>query len=129
MKQTYIKFPNNEWGVVIVYDFNVEDEYEILQEQMQSFGMNIRNAQKALNILSNYNTGMAISNTTLKMSAIYISKTTSISQFWDTITHEIAHVCTAIIDTYNVNYDSEDAAYLAGFLMRQIVEKIAKPCW
>lgn len=128
MKQAYLKFPNNEWGVVVVFDFDVDYEHDVLAEQMRSFGMSIRNAEKALGILSNYNTGMAISNETLKMSAIYISDTTSIEQFWDTCAHELAHVCTAIIDAYNVPYYSEDAAYLSGFLMRQLVSEIGEPC-
>lgn len=128
MKQAYLKFPNNEWGVIVVFDFDVDLEYEELQEQLSSFGMKQRNINKALSILSNYNTGMAISNDILRMSAIYISKATSPSQFWDTCAHELAHVVTAIIDAYDVPYYSEDAAYLSGFLMRQLVEEIGEPC-
>lgn len=128
MKQAYLKFPDNEWGVVVVYDFDTLFEHNVLVEQMRSFGMSIRNAEKALRILSNYNTGMAISNETLKMSAIYISDATNPSQFWDTCAHELAHVCTSIIDAYDVDYRSEDAAYLSGFLMRQLVEAIGEPC-
>lgn len=128
MKQAYLKFPHNEWGVVVVYDFDTVFEHKVLVEQMRSFGMSIRNAEKALRILSNYNTGMAVSNETLKMSAIYIGDATSPSQFWDTCAHELAHVCTSIIDAYDVDYRSEDAAYLSGFLMRQLVEEIGEPC-
>ena len=129
MKQAYLRFPNNEWGVVVVYDFDAIHEYHVMMEQMRSFGMSIRNAQKAINILSNYNTGMAVSNETLRMSAIYISEATSPSQFWDSCAHELAHVVTAIIDAYDVSYDSEDAAYLAGFLMRQLVREVGEPCY
>lgn len=129
MKQAYLKFPHNEWGVVVVFDFDTEYDHDLMVEQMRSFGMSIRNAEKALGILSNYNTGMSVSNEILKMSAIYIGKTTSASQFWDTCAHELAHVCTAIIDAYDVYYRSEDAAYLSGFLMRQLVEEIGEPCY
>ena len=128
MKQAYLKFPNSEWGVAVVYDFDTEFENDVLVEQMRSFGMSPRNAEKALRILSNYNTGMAVSNGVLKMSAIYISDATSPSQFWDSCAHELAHVVTAIIDAYDVPYYSEDAAYLSGFLMRQLVEEIGEPC-
>jgi hypothetical protein len=128
MKQSYLKFPQNEWGVVVVTDFDVDYDHDVMVEQMRSFGLSIRNAEKALRILANYNTGMAISNETLKMSVIYVSDTTNESQFWDTCAHELAHVCAAIIDAYDVNYRSEDAAYLSGFLMRQLVEEIGEPC-
>ena len=129
MKQAYLKFPNNEWAVIVVFDFDVDLEYEELQEQLRSFGMKPYNIKKALRILSNYNTGMAVSNDVLKMSAIYISNTTSPSQFWDSCAHELAHVVTSIIDAYDVPYYSEDAAYLSGFLMRQLVEEIGEPCY
>ena len=128
MVQSYLRFPRGEWGVVVVTDFDTDYEHDELVEQMRSFGMSIRNAEKAINILSSYNTGMAVSNQILRMSAIYIGKATSQSQFWDTCAHELAHVATAIIDAYDVPYDSEDAAYLAGFLMRQLVEEIGEPC-
>lgn len=129
MKQAYLKFPRNEWGVVVVWDFDTEYEHDELVEQMRSFGMSIRNAEKSLRILSNYNTGMSVSNETLKMSAIYIADATSMEQFWDTCAHELAHTCVAIIDAYDVPYYSEDAAYLAGFLMRQLVREIGEPCF
>lgn len=129
MKQAYLKFPRNEWGVVVCYDLDTDYEYDVMVEQMRSFGLTTRKAEQAIRILSNYNTGMAVSNELLKMSAIYISRTTSKSQFWDTCAHELAHVCTAIIDAYDVDYRSEDAAYLSGFLMRQLVEEVGEPCY
>lgn len=129
MKQAYLKFPRNEWGVVVIMDFDTELEHDELVEQMRSFGMSIRNAEKSLRILSNYNTGMHVSNDVLKMSAIYISDATSVEQFWDTVAHELAHTCVSIIDAYEVPYWSEDAAYLAGFLMRQLVREIGEPCY
>lgn len=128
MKQVYLKFPQNEWGVVVVFDFDVEEEYDVMFEQIKSFGMNQRDIEKALAILSNYNTGMCVSNKTLKMSAIYVSKATSPSEWWDSLIHELSHAVVSIIDHYDVPYYSEDAAYLAGFLMKQLVEKISAPC-
>lgn len=129
MKQVYLKFPHNEWGVVVCFDFDVSGEYDVMYEQLRSFGMKPKNIEKALSILSYYNTGMCVSNETLKMSAIYISNATSPEQFWDTVAHEFAHCVTAIIDAYDVPYYSEDAAYLAGFLMRQFVHEAGEPCF
>ena len=128
MEQIYLKFPKNEWGIVVVLDFDVESEYDVLYEQIRSFGVKPKNIDRALAILSNYNTGMCVSNKTLKMSVVYISKATSPEQFWDTVAHEFAHCVTAIIDTYDVPYYSEDSAYLSGFIMRQFVSKVGEPC-
>lgn len=129
MKQAFLKFPNNEWGIVVVFAFDTDEDGEELIEQMRSFGMSIRNANKALNILSNYNTGMHVGNDILKMSAIYISNATSPSEWWDTAIHELSHTVVSIIDHYNVPYWSEDAAYLSGYLMKQMVEQVGEPCF
>ena len=128
MKQAYLRFPRNEWGVAVVYDFDTYLEHDVMVEQMRSFGMTIRNAEKALSILSGYNTGMAVSNETLKMSAIYISQSTSPSEFYSTAIHECIHVADSILDWYGESWHGESSAYLVGFLTKEIVEMIGEPC-
>lgn len=129
MINEYIAIPKNKWGIVVIYDFDVKEEYVELMAIMRSFGMSQYNSKKALNILSNYNTGMAISLDELKMSAIFISKSTSESQWWDSALHELKHVADSIIDYYGVDWDSEDAAYLTGFLTKELVELVGQPCY
>lgn len=128
MKQTYIGFPKQEWGIAVVFDFDVDAEYDVLFEQMRSFGLSERNIRKSLDILSNYNTGMAVANDTLKMSAIYISNATSPSQWWDSALHELTHVTASIIRHYGVGYDTEETAYLVGYLTKELVELLGEPC-
>ena len=63
METAYIDV-DGYWGIAICYDYDVsnpEDEHT-LWGYMRSFGMKERNINKALNILSNYNTGMCVSN-------------------------------------------------------------------
>lgn len=129
MKTAYIDVPDKKWGVVIVYGYNVDDDYIDLMAIMRSFGMTLYNAKRAINVLSSYNTGMAVSLDELRMSVIFISPTTSASQFWDTLNHELYHVNVAIIDYYNEPYDDEGAAYLQGYLMRESVKEIGEPCY
>lgn len=128
MKQVYLKFPNDEWGVVVCFDFDTDYEHDVMVEQMRSFGMSIRNAEKAIRILSNYNTGMAVSVPDLKMSAIYISKSTSPSEFYSTAIHEFIHVADAILDWYGESWHGEPSAYLVGFLTKEFVELVGEPC-
>ena len=130
MKTKYINVPpNNKWGVIVVYDFDTRDDMVELIAIMRSFGMSLYNAKKALGILSNYNTGMAVSQDDLRMSAIFIGKATRPEQFWDSVNHELYHVNNAIIDYYNEPYDEEGAAYLQGWLMRQAVVSLGEPCY
>ena len=124
----YIDVPHKKWGIVVIYDFDTKDEYVDLMAIMRSFGMSQKSSRKAMSILSNYNTGMAISLDDLRMSAIFISRSTSNGQFWDTAVHELKHVADSIIDYYGVEWDSEDAAYLTGHLTKELVELVGEPC-
>ena len=116
------------WGVVVVYNYDITD-YDDLWAIMRSFGMSDKNANKALNILSSYNTGMTVSNEDLRMSAIFISQATNPSEWYSTAIHELKHTADAIISYYGVDWDGEDAAYLTGYLTKQLVEKIGEPCY
>ena len=128
METTYIDV-DNKWGIVVVYDYDVDYEANDLIAIMRSFGMTRLKANHAINILSSYNTGMSISNDDLRMSAIFISKATSNSEFWSTAIHEIKHTADAIITYYGVDWDGEDAAYLTGYLTKEMVEQLGDPCY
>ena len=128
MKTVYLDIPYKNWGVVVVYDYDVRDEYVELMAVMRSFGLPHYKARQAMNILSAYNTGMTISVDELKMSVIFIGKATTPSEWWSTAFHELKHSADAIISYYDVDWDGEDAAYLTGYLTKQLVEQIANPC-
>lgn len=129
MRTDYVDVPRDKWGIVLVSNFDVDKEYIDLAAIMQSFGLKERNIQKSLRILSTFNSGMAISRDDIKMSVIFIGTPTSNSQFWNSISHELHHVATAIIDYYGEPYDGEGDAYLHGYLLQKVVEEIARPCF
>ena len=128
MKTAYIDV-DGYWGIAICYDYDVsnpEDEHT-LWGYMRSFGMKERSINKALNILSNYNTGMCVSNNDVRMSGIFISKATNPSEWWSSCLHELRHSAQAIIDYYGADL-GEDDAYLTGFLTKRAVEILGEPC-
>ena len=128
MKTAYIDV-DGYWGIAICYDYDVsnpEDEHT-LWGYMRSFGMKERNINKALNILSNYNTGMCVSNNDVRMSGIFISKATNPSEWWSSCLHELRHSAQSIIDYYGADL-GEDDAYLTGFLTKRAVEILGEPC-
>lgn len=130
MVTKYLDVPQNKWGIVVVLDYDVYYEYRDMKAIMMSFGiLDESKIEKSMRILSEPNTGMTISNIDLCMSVIFISDTTSTSEWWDTALHELYHVSTAIIDYYGVSYESEDAAYLMGFLTKEFIEKVGNPCY
>lgn len=127
MKTRYIDVGEGKWGIVLIFDFTVDDGQD-MAAIMRSFGMSGKSTKKALYILSCYDTGMTVSQDELRMSAVFIGKASSRSQWWNTVNHEMLHVGTAVIDYYGEDYDGEPAAYLQGYLMQRVVEEIAEPC-
>ena len=129
METSYIDVPDSKWGVVVVMDYDVDYDYRDMRAIMMSFGLNDEKVEHAMSVLCNPNTGMAISNDELRMSAIFISNATSPSEFWDTVVHELKHVSDAILDYYGVWHESEDAAYLTGHLTKEFIENVGEPCY
>lgn len=128
MKTAYIDIPHSKWGVVIVYDYDVKYDYDELCEQMMSFGLSHYKAENALDILSDYNTGMAISNETLKMSIVFVGDATSASEWYSTAIHEFIHVADSILDYYGETWQGEPSAYLVGYMTKELVELVGEPC-
>jgi hypothetical protein len=126
MKKAYIEIPEESWGIIFCYDFN-ESDYGDIEVLCRSFGMNRRSINRSLNVLSTFNSGMTVSSDDLRMSAMFIGKSSSMSQFWNTIAHECSHLVDAISSYYNVGCSTEDRAYLQGFIFQRIVEEIGVP--
>jgi hypothetical protein len=128
MVTKFIEIPEEKWGCLLVWDFDVLD-YDDIWAICKTFGMSDKNIRKALSILSAYNTGMTVSNPDIRMSVIFVSSATSPSEWWNTAVHELKHTADAIIRYYGVDWDGEDAAYLTGYLTKQLVEKVSEPCY
>lgn len=127
MKSVFLDV-DSYWGVLVCYDYDTLD-YDDIWAICKTFRMSDRNIKKALSILSAYNTGMTVSNPDIRMSAIFVSSATSPSEWWNTAVHELKHTADAIIRYYDVDWAGEDAAYLTGYLTKQLVEKVSEPCY
>lgn len=129
MKTGYLDI-DGYWGIVLCYDYDLSDELDEndVWAYMRSFGMTNRDAERALNILSNHNTGMAVSNNDVRMSGIFISAATNPSEWWSTAIHEAKHCADAIIEYYGVDWHGEDEAYLTGYITKLMVDEIGEPC-
>ena len=123
MKTSYLDIEGH-WGIVCVYDYNVEEEYDELVAVMTSFNVPLRQIRRSLEILSAPNTGMTVTYPEVKMSLMMISRATSKDQFFSTVAHEAYHAVCGIIRYYGREMCSEDAAYTMGELMRQVVTNV-----
>lgn len=128
MTSEYIDI-KGKWGIILSYDLRRLDEYE-MRAMMMSFGMRGSDLDDAIDVLLyEEKSGMCVSNAGLRMSLIFIGKATSKDQWWDTLAHEMLNHCQrAIVDYYGVDYMGEDSAWLTGYLMRKVVQKIGVPC-
>ena len=70
--------------------------------------------------LGKRDTGFTHTDFNKKRSIVGISLTTSQEQFFNTLVHEAKHVQSHICMYYNVKENSEDAAYLIGYLAQQM---------
>jgi len=118
MKEKYIDV-DGAWGVLLCYDYTRRD-FDRMRSIMDSFGMSEYRIIEAMEVLRKKNTGMVVSRSDLTMSAMFISPATSKEQFMDTVAHEIDHVQYAIARHYDVECGSEDAAWLQGYIMREV---------
>lgn len=127
MRKVYIDIGEQKWGIILCYGYSYKDEDEI-RALMSAFGLTRKAINEALIVLSDANSAMAISRADLQMSLVFISHATSVGQLWNSVNHELHHVGEAITDFYGEPSGGEPAAYLQGYLLQQIVERIAPPC-
>ena len=70
--------------------------------------------------LGELDTGFTHTDFVKKRSIVEISYSSSREQFFNTAIHELKHLQSHICRYYNIEEDSEDAAYLSGYLAQQI---------
>lgn len=125
MLRQYIQVGHQDWGILVYYNVQSKDFYEIEETLIQT-DCPEDDMDRALTVLTKRNTGFTFSNTEYKMSVVCVSKTTTASQFVNTVVHEAKHVQSHICSYYNIEEDSEDAAYLIGHIVRQMYRMVAK---
>lgn len=116
----------NKWEVLVWYGVG-SDDYLDIYKTLRQLGCSIPDAEYATVVVSSFkNTGLTFSDTDSRVSFVCVSSTTSYSQMVDTIAHEIKHVQSHICEYYDVEEDSEDAAYLVGYLARRVYKFLQK---
>lgn len=124
----YIQLGDHDWNVLVYYNVDKYDFVEI-KDSLEQIDCPKDFMRKAFKVLKRKNTGFTFSNSDYKMSIVCIGESTTIGQFVNTAIHEAKHVQSHICSYYNVDEDSEAAAYLIGHLvhkMYKMLEKIVK---
>lgn len=128
MTAQYIQLGDHDWNVLVYYNVDKYDFVEI-RDSLEQIDCPESFIKKAFKVLKRKNTGFTFSNSDYKMSIVCIGESTTVGQFVNTAIHEAKHVQSHICSYYNVDEDSEAAAYLIGHLvhrMYKMLEKIVK---
>ena len=72
--------------------------------------------------LGEVNSGFTATDYSKRLSVVVIGLTDSKAQLMNTISHEVKHVQSNICEYYNVTEDSEDAAYLTGYITMRMYQ-------
>lgn len=76
--------------------------------------------------LGEKDTGFTYTDFNKKRTIVGISYSSSFEEFFNTVVHEIKHVQSHICKYFDVEEDSEDAAYLSGYIAERMIGKILK---
>lgn len=104
-----------KWKVTIFYDTKPQD-VGIVIDILYKLGCSEDEIEKSYrNITSgDANNGLTYSNIEMRESVLSLGYTDSKSQFLNTFSHELTHLCQHICKYYNISPYGEEAAYLAG---------------
>lgn len=108
----------NKW---LCYFFFKKDKLNLLIKHLHKINCTDRKINKAINIMYSKNSGFTFTNFKKMTSIVGISKTTDLSQWFNTLVHELKHVQSHICEYYNISERGEEAAYLIGYLMQCII--------
>ena len=105
------------WSIVLFVDVDY-DRFDIIESALTNILAPISVIDEIYDKISyKYDSGVTFTNSDFRNSVVCINKTTSREELINTITHEADHIQDDICDYYNVPLDSEQAAYLIGYLV------------
>ena len=121
----YIQLGEQDWGVLVYYNVGEEDFASVINS-LEALDCTDDDVRAATKTLKKENTGFTFSNSEYKMSIICIGPSSDISQFVNTAIHEAKHVQSHICSYYDIPENSEDAAYLIGYLVQRMYKMFSK---
>ena len=119
MLRQYISVGKDNWGVIIYYNVG-KANLGVVENSLRKLSCPEDDIKKALNVLKFKNTGVTYTNTVHQMSLVCIGQATDAGQFISTVVHEAKHVQSHICSYYGIEEDTEEAAYLIGYLVKQM---------
>ena len=125
MISQYIRIGNDNWNLLVYYNADLDDADELI-DSLKQLKCPKEDIENAIDVLYDTNTGFTFTNTDYKMSIACIGKADNIEQFVSTTIHEAKHVQSHICAYYEVEENTEEAAYLIGYIVKQMYRMLRK---
>ena len=122
----YIQLGDREWGVLVCYNVETEEDLVEVIDFLKQLDCNKADIHAATTTLRKKNTGFTYTNTDYKMSLVCIGRASNVGQFVNTVVHEAKHVQSHVCSYYDIKESSEDAAYLMGYLVQKMYKMLEK---
>ena len=114
------------WSIVLFVDVDY-NKYNIIESALTDILAPISVINEIYDKISyEYDSGVTFTNPDYKISVVCINKATSREELINTISHEADHIQNDICKYYDVPLDSEQAAYLIGYLVSKMYYKSRK---
>lgn len=111
---------NHDWHFSVYYGVRTEQDICEVYDKLLDSGMGMRNACRALQELSQYDSGYTHTDFNRRETLMFMSKTTSHEQMYDSIQHETRHAADHIGEYCGMEARGEDSAYLQGEIARKM---------
>lgn len=111
------------WTIIIFLNIDY-NKYNIIENELLNLNASYDVIDEIYDTISfDYNKAFAYTNSRLRTSLVGINKTTDIGEMLDSIVHEIDHIQAEICKYYDVPLNSEDAAYLIGYIIKLLYRR------
>lgn len=110
----------HDWRFEVWYDVRTDDDLQEVYECLLDAGMTMRKANVALQVLTGYNHGLTYTVFGDRRTLMFMSKTTSAEQMYDSIQHETRHAADHVGEYYGLAARGEEQAYLQGEIARKM---------
>lgn len=122
MKKYYIDL-SGQWAIIFAYDIELLDLDDV-GNWLKALGASDEDVRRASRTILCWNTGFTFSNDDLKMSVVCISRSSSVEEFMNTLSHELDHVQETVCSHYGIELGTETAAYVQGDIMARLVHAV-----
>ena len=117
---------DEKWTILIYYGVSNRDYKEVL-DMLIDMGSSFESAKyAATTVAAHKNTGLTFTDMDNRFSFVCISDTNNVPQMVNTTVHEAKHVQSHICRYYDVPEDSEEAAYLIGYIVLRIYKLLSR---